>query len=182
VLETQRLLLEPLVQAHTSVIYKQLLDKRLYQFIPQDPPISLEVVEKRYLALSSRLSPDGEEIWLNWVLRLREPSLYIGMMEATVSSNRTAALAYMIFPLFWRQDYALEGCKQIINHLFKEYRVSVVTADIDTRNIASVHLVEALGMERMSTQNNADFFKGSASHEYHYKLVPSLASSYLSVR
>ena len=176
ILKTRRLLLEPLVPAHAKVIYEQLLDKRLYQFIPQDPPTSLQVVETRYLALSSRLSPDGQEVWLNWALRFREESVYVGMLEATVHADRTAALAYMIFPRFWRQGYALEGCSRIINHLFQDYGVSVVTADIDTRNMASIKLVEALGMKRVSTQTFADFFKGSVSHEYRYELVSSLTS------
>ena len=45
ILETPRLLLEPLVLAHASTIYEQLLDQRQYQFIPQSPPTSLQVVE-----------------------------------------------------------------------------------------------------------------------------------------
>ncbi|MBD6619212.1 GNAT family N-acetyltransferase [Komarekiella sp. 'clone 1'] len=171
IIETSRLLLEPLVPAHASVIYEQLLDKRLYQFIPQSPPISLQTVESRYLALSSRLSPDGQEGWLNWVIRFRESGVYIGTLQATVHANCTAAIAYTIFPLFWRQGYAKEGCSRVLEHLFEEYRVSFVTVDIDTRNIASIRLVEALGMKRTFTRTNADFFKGSVNDEYRYEAV-----------
>ena len=168
-------MLEPIVPAHAAAIYEQLLDRRLYQFIPQDPPTSLQVLETRY-QVSSRLSPDRREAWLNWALRRREENIYVGILEATVHADQTAALAYMIFPPFWRQGYAKEGCKRVINHLFQDYKVSVVTADIDTRNTASIKLVEALGMQRLSTQMNADFFKGSVSHEYRYALMPSSLS------
>jgi [ribosomal protein S5]-alanine N-acetyltransferase len=171
IIETSRLLLEPLVLDHALVIYEQLLDQRLYQFIPQSPPTSLQTLETRYLALSSRFSPDRQEAWLNWVIRFRESRVYVGTLEATVHASYTAAIAYTIFPLFWRQGYAKEGCSRVLEHLFKEYRVSVVTADIDTRNIASISLVEALGMKRSSTRTNADFFKGSVSHEYRYEMV-----------
>ena len=174
ILKTPRLLLEPLVLAHASTIYEQLLDQRLYQFIPQSPPTSLQVVETRYLALSSRLSPDGQEAWLNWVIRFREKSVYVGTLEATVHANSTAAIAYTIFPLFWRQGYAKEGCSRVLEHLCQEYRVSVAYADIDTRNIASISLVEALGFEHTSTRMNADFFKGAKSHEARYERVSSL--------
>jgi len=175
ILETRRLLLEPLVPAHAKAIYEQLLDKRQYEFIPQDPPTSLQVVERRFLALSSRLSPDGQEVWLNWVLRLHEARVYVGMLEATVYANRNAALGYMIFPQFWRQGYGLEGCSRSIKHLFQDYGVSVVTADIDTRNMASINLVEALGMKCVFTKTNADYFKGAVSHEYQYELVSPAA-------
>ena len=176
ILETRRLLLEPLVSAHAAGIYEQLLDRRLYQFIPQDPPTSLQVVETRYQALSSKLSPDGREAWLNWALRRREENIYVGILEATVHADQTAARAYMIFPPFWRQGYAKDGCERVVNYLFQNYEVSLVTADIDTRNTASIKLVEALGMQRLSTQMNADFFKGSISHEYRYALVSSSLS------
>ncbi len=176
ILETRRLLLEPLIPAHASVLYEQLLEPRQYEFIPQDPPTSLQALETRYQALSSRLSPSGQEAWLNWVVRLRFEGTYIGTLEATVYANCTATIAYMIFPPFWRQGYALEGCGCLLNHLFKDYGVSVVSAEIDTRNIASISLVEALGFKCVSTQTNADFFKGAVSHEYKYEWMSEFTS------
>jgi ribosomal-protein-alanine N-acetyltransferase len=51
--------------------------------------------------------------------------------------------------------------------------VSRVAAEIDTRNTASIHLVEALGFARVATTPGADFFKGAASDEYRYELSAS---------
>ena len=82
----------------------------------------------------------------------------------------------MIFPPFWRQGYALEGCGCLLNHLFQGYGVSVVTAEIDTRNLASISLVETLGFKHVSTQTNADFFKGAVSHELRYEYMSELTS------
>lgn len=173
ILETSRLQLEPLTSSHASLIYEQLQDERLYKFIPQNSPRSLQALETRYLTLSSRLSPNGQEVWLNWVMRLCD-IVYIGLLEATVYTNHTAELAYMIFPPFWQKGYAKEGCERVLEHLFKDYGVNQVTVNIDTRNIASIRLVEALGFEYVSTQADVDFFKGSTSHEYQYKRVSPL--------
>lgn len=174
-LETSRLLLEPLVASHAVHIYRELQDERLYQFIPQEPPISLQVLEARYRALSSRLSPGGQQAWLNWAVSLRAGT-YIGTLEATVYPNRTAAIAYMIFPPFWRQGYAKEGCLQLLNHLFNDYQVNLVAAEIDTRNVASIELIKSLGFKHVSTKENADFFKGCVSHEYRYECMSSFTS------
>jgi [ribosomal protein S5]-alanine N-acetyltransferase len=160
-LETSRLLLEPLVESHAVHIYRQLQDERLYQFIPQEPPISLQVLQTRYRTLSSRLSPDGQEAWLNWAVSLRQFGTYIGTLEATVYANQTAAIAYMIFPPFWQQGYA------------KDYQVNIVAAQIDTRNVASIELIKSLGFKRVFTKENADFFKGCVSHEYRYECMSS---------
>ncbi|WP_171975330.1 GNAT family N-acetyltransferase [Brasilonema sennae] len=172
-LEISRLLLEPLVESHAAHIYRQLQDESLYQFIPQEPPISLQVLQTRYRALSSRLSPDGQEVWLNWAIRLRQFGTYIGTLQATVYANQIAAIAYMIFPSFWQQGYAKEGCLRLLNHLFNDYQVKIVAAQIDTRNVASIELIKSLGFKYVSTKENADFFKGCVSHEYRYECMSS---------
>ena len=87
--------------------------------------------------------------------------------------DHTALLAYMIFPAFWRQGYAREGCARVLTHLFEDYRVSRVAAEIDTRNSSSIRLVEALGFARVATTPDADFFKGASSDEYRYELSAS---------
>ncbi len=40
VLETPRLLLEPLRAEHAGALFPLFRDARLYEFVPQDPPVS----------------------------------------------------------------------------------------------------------------------------------------------
>jgi ribosomal-protein-alanine N-acetyltransferase len=172
-LETPRLLLEPLAVSHATALFEALQAPALYTYIPQDPPSSLEALMARYAALASRRSPDGQEDWLNWALRQRKTGIYVGTVQATVRADHTALLAYMIFPAFWRQSYARESCARVLAHLFEDYYVGRVAAEIDTRNTASLRLVEALGFTRVATAPGADFFKGAASDEYRYELSAS---------
>lgn len=174
-LETGRLVLEPLLPEHAPLLFEGLADERLHRFIPTDAPESAEALETRYRKLSSRRSPDGAEVWLNFAMRLREEGTlpkasYVGMLEATVFPNRSAYIAYTVFVPFWRQGYAREGCARMLRHLLEDYRVLVVVAEMDTRNAASVSLVEALGFERVGTTLGADHFKGSVSDEHRYEL------------
>jgi RimJ/RimL family protein N-acetyltransferase len=170
VLKTPRLWIEPLIPAHAIRLYELLQDERLYEFIPQDPPASPQALEDRYVALSSRRSPDGREAWLNWALRGRRSGDYAGVLEATAHENLTATLAYMIFAPYQRRGLAAEACSRLLAHLFEDYRVSAVAAEIDTRNVASIALVESLGFERVAFHKDADHFKGSSSDEYRYEL------------
>jgi [ribosomal protein S5]-alanine N-acetyltransferase len=174
-LETERLLLEPLMPEHAALLFEDLADERLYRFIPTDTPESAEALERRYRKLSSRRSPDGSEVWLNFAMRLREEGTlpkasYVGMLEATVFPNRSAHIAYTVFVPFWRRGYAREGCARMLRHLLEDYGVRVVVAEMDTRNAASVSLAEALGFERVGTTLGADHFKGSVSDEHRYEL------------
>jgi RimJ/RimL family protein N-acetyltransferase len=171
ILETPRLLLEPLQISHALALYEPLQSVAIYEYIPLTPPASLEELANRYQRLSSRRSPDEQEVWLNWAMRERTENRYVGTLEATVYPDATASLAYILFPVFWRQGYAKEGCRRILDLLCKDYQIHTVSAEIDTRNSASIKLIESLGFRRVATTLHADFFKGATSHEYRYEYL-----------
>jgi [ribosomal protein S5]-alanine N-acetyltransferase len=173
-LETPRLLLEPILPAHAPMLNESLQDEELYQLIPQDPPPSLEALTDRYDFLSARRSPDGHEAWLNWAVRDKRSGDYVGTLEATVEEDPLAFIAYMVFVPYQRRGFAAEACRRLLEHLVDDYRVGVVAAEIDTRNTASIALVESLGFERVGFQKGADHFKGSTSDEYRYEIKDSV--------
>lgn len=168
-IQTARLVLDPLLPTHAAALFTALQDSRLYTYIPDDPPITLTALAARYRRLARRRSPDGREVWLNWVANLRGADQPIGAFQATIPPDGPALLAYMIFAPFQRQGYACEGMKAIVARLATVYGVRQVAAEIDTRNAASIALVERLGFTRVATQRNADTFKGATSDEYRYE-------------
>ncbi len=173
VLITNRLLLEPIHQRHAHDLYPILQDERIYRYIPDDPPVSVQVLEQRFQRWELRSSPSGDEIWLNWAVRLKEPVTYIGLVQVTVHSTRVAYLAYEFAPSSWGQGYATEACRTVLELLSLRYAVVDVLAELDTRNVASLKLLEGLGFERRSFQAGADVFKGRCSDEYTYGLATS---------
>lgn len=90
--------------------------------------------------------------------------------EATVYPDGTAAIAYIVFRSFRRQGFGSEGTRAVINHLFSDRGVTLIRASVDTRNTASIRLLEALSFKRMGTTLDADFFKGKTSNEHHYAI------------
>src|SRR6202171_4399454 len=80
---------------------------------------SSEALATRYQRLSSRRSPDGQQVWLNWAMSWRNEDRYVGTLQATISPDAAAYLAYILFPAFWRQGYAKVGCGRILDLLFK---------------------------------------------------------------
>lgn len=173
-LTTARLFLEPLNATHASALYPLLLDERLYTYIPQEPPSSVKAVSARYRRLATRRSPDGQQIWLNWVAYRRADQTFVGTFQATINPDQTALLAYMIFTQRQGQGYAREGGERVIEHLVRGYNVRLIVAEIDTRNRASIGVVESLGFARVAERLAADFFKGTVSDEYRYEYRPNL--------
>ncbi|MGQ5523366.1 GNAT family N-acetyltransferase [Chitinimonas sp. PSY-7] len=171
VLTTQRLTLEPITAAHAAQLLAGLSDEMLYQFIPQNPPASLEALQTRYKRLESRSSPDGDEWWLNWALRLTDGE-YVGVIDATVDEDNIATMGWFIFTQHQRKGYAKEAITKLREHLEGPFMAEAFKIFIDTRNAASVALMESLGFKREALIPNADNFKGSKSDEYRYTYVP----------
>jgi len=163
-----RLRLEPLCTAHAELIFEAQQDPIQYTYIPQDP-MSLADLQRRYAFLEKAQSPDGAEHWLNWIAvnGNNEP---VGTFQATVPPSREVSIAYSVFPAFWRQGFASEMGSVVIPHLFEHYEAQCIFAEIDTRNVASIKLVEGWGFRKTGFTAAADFFKGASSDEFRYEL------------
>lgn len=164
-LRAARLVLEPLVTAHAGLLCASFSDPLLYTFIPTDPPASIDALRRRYRRLEARRSPDGREQWLNRAMRLASAPIFVGLVEATMHADATASLAYFVFSDHARRGYGVEGAGGVVDHLFESLHVRAVRANIDTRNLASIRLVERLDFLPEKLILQADYFKGSASDE-----------------
>ena len=170
-LETKRLRLEPLTPHHARWLFPVLADARIYTYIPEDPLPDLDALTQRYQRLATRRSPSGTELWLNWAVRRTQEHDYIGTLQATVTADQHATIAYLLNPAFWGNGYAQESCRRLLSLLFDGYHLQEVQAEADTRNHASWTLLERLGFRRIGVRHAADHFKGSSSDEYIYALT-----------
>jgi len=158
-LKTSRLYIEPLVEKHAELLFELLQDHKIYTFIPEKPPASISALRKRYKLLEKRKSPSLPQIWLNWALRLRENGKYIGTLQATIDDNKTAFIAYVLSPKFWRQGLAFEACVKLLEFLFAEYQIIKIFADVDKNNKSSINLLTKLGFAiTMSRSSKSDYF------------------------
>jgi [ribosomal protein S5]-alanine N-acetyltransferase len=181
---TERLRLEPQLGSHAQVMMHVLSDARSHEFIPSDPPKDEAKLRERFEKLESRLSPDGAEYWLNWIVFLAEQALgtvaigtaaigtvVIGTVQASVYPEiKCADIAYLFHPDSWGKSYAREATQRMLAYLRNDLAVQTFTASVDTRNLASQRLLESLGFTQTNYVENADEFKGSVSHEYVYTL------------
>jgi len=163
-------LLEPLREQHADFLFDGLSDQALYRFIPQAPPEDNAHLKERFMRLARGTAPYSNEQWLNWAVKEKYGEQYVGLIEATVNSDKVAHLAYFIFRQFWQSGYATESCGRAIDHLRGEIGCKSIRAEVDTRNEGSIKLLEKLGFKQVAFNKDADIFKGSTSHEYVYEL------------
>jgi RimJ/RimL family protein N-acetyltransferase len=152
--------LEPQLASHAAELYAVISDPSLYEFIDDKEPVSAEALRQRLARLESCLSPDGTEHWLNWIVRNVAGEL-VGYVQATVTPDHSAEIAYVLGRAHWRRGYAFAACTAMIGELRKSYGVVRLTATLDPANAASLALLRKLGLG-LAWTNEADHEVGYA--------------------
>ncbi len=152
VIETGSLTLEPQTAAHAEEMFAVLSDPAIYEYENQPPP-SLEWLRTRFTKLESRLSANGREQWLNWVVRLPTSEL-IGYVQATVLPNDRAAIAYELSSAYWGRGLARQVVQAMISELVEHYRVHGLSSVLKRENLRSMRLLERLGFSLASPEQH----------------------------
>ncbi|MDQ2896809.1 MAG: GNAT family N-acetyltransferase [Actinomycetota bacterium] len=145
VLTTERLRLEPLQAPHADELAPVLNDPRLHEFIG-GRPLGVEALRDRYRHQVVGRSPDGQQLWLNWVVRELRQRRAIGVVQATVTSSPSRAeLAWTIEIESQGCGYAREAAGAIAAWLTQQ-GVEALIAHIHPRHVASEKVAQALGL------------------------------------
>jgi RimJ/RimL family protein N-acetyltransferase len=134
--------LEPQFASHAPVLFEVLSDPAIYEF-ENEPPPSLDFLRQRLRRLESRLSPDGRQQWLNWVVRLHSGDV-AGYVQATVHADGRAALAYVLGSRWWGQGVASRSVRAMIGELRDYHGAGDCYAILKSANARSHRLLQRL--------------------------------------
>lgn len=123
-------------------MFTVLSDPAIYEFEGEPPP-SVRWLKDRYLRLESRRSPDGEEQWLNWVIRLPDSRL-AGYVQASARRDGNSLIAYVLSSEHWGKGYGRHAAEAMIAELTSRYSTHTLWAVFKTRNFRSRRLLESL--------------------------------------
>jgi len=143
-IDSRTLRLEPLAVTHAGEMFEALSAQSIYDYMPGGPPSSAAALRERYAMLERGKSPDGRQIWLNWIIRLRSGKC-AGFVQATVYPGHTGDLAFVLAPEFWGRGVAIEACQAAIPHIARNFSVTGLFATVDPKNARSIRLLERLG-------------------------------------
>jgi RimJ/RimL family protein N-acetyltransferase len=147
--------LEPQLEAHAAEMFPLLCDPAIYEFEGEPPP-SLQALAAGYRRKESRRSPDGSEIWLNWVVRLQDGSL-TGYVQATVMPGGFAYVGYEFSSRYWRRGIATAALRAAFVELEREYRVDRLVALLKKANHRSLGLLRKLGFSEVPAEQWARY-------------------------
>ncbi len=169
-LPTLRLVLEPIRMHHAAEMVDVLRSPELYRYLPGDPP-TLEGLQALYRIWEGRISPDADELWLNWIARESIGGQAVGHFQAGLKATGEAYVGYTVGLAHQRRGYAFEALTEVFRFLRETLHAGPIQACVDDRNLASIKLVEKLRMEKTGRIEGADYFKGVRSDELVFELA-----------
>ena len=146
-LEADRLLLTPMVEGDGDALFALLKDPEIHVFRGGRPPASADDVRAKIRRRESRRSPGGDELWLNWTLRLKENQTVVGYVQAGVKEGQ-ADMAWVVGVPFQRQGFASEASRRVLEWLRDHLHVHEVRASIHPDHIASHTVARYIGLTK----------------------------------
>lgn len=171
-LHTALCTLEPQVEAHAAEMFEVLSDPAIYEF-ENVPPPSVERLAAGYRLRESRLSPDGSERWLNWIVRLPNQQA-AGYVQATVLASGASYVAYEFASRHWRQGIGSASVSAMLVELARSYDVHTFVAVLKTANHRSMGLLHHLGFVA-ATPAQAQAYEAEADETVMLRAAASLA-------
>ena len=147
VLETDRLVLEPLRVEHAEEMALVLSDEALHEFIGGRPE-SVDELRARYRRQARGVSDDGDEQWFNWVLRRRDTASLAGTVQATVlrdGDRVVAEVAWVVGIDYQGVGLAREAAVAMALWL-RSQGATVLVAHVHPDHAASAGVARALGL------------------------------------
>ena len=151
-IEAPGMTLEPQLAAHAREMFTVLCDPAIYLY-ENEPPPSVAWLRARFARLESRQSADGQEHWLNWVIRLPASQL-IGYVQATVHADGSADVAYVLCSAYWGRGLAGQAVQAMLGELSAQYPVRSFWAVLKRENQRSMRLLDRLGFALASSADH----------------------------
>jgi RimJ/RimL family protein N-acetyltransferase len=152
-LVTDRLVLTPLRIEDAETMVEVLADDRLHEFIGGRPPTRGEL-RTRYRMLTAG-SGDPDEVWLNWIVRLRDTDEPVGTVQATVAFGASAYVAWIIGVPWQGQGFATEAAVALAGWLRQE-GVPVLCAAIHPKHATSESVAARIGLLVTDEQDDGE--------------------------
>ncbi len=145
VLETSRLQLRPCQSEDIQLIHTLWTNDRIRFFLFDNRVISSDEAKSFVEDSLANFEQHGYGLWLVFI---RDMEHLVGFAGFLSSEEGTPSLIYGVHPDWWGYGYATEAASAVLSYALEKLALPKVRADVDEPNIASVRVLEKVGMRR----------------------------------
>lgn len=150
ILETKRLLLREFDEGDVGPFYLMGSDPAVIRYTG-DPGGGLTSLEHALEVLRTRPIADYRKYgYGRWACVLKSSGEVIGFAGLKfLPESGDVDLGYRLLPAYWGQGLATEACRAIMDHGRTRLRLGRIIAMVHPDNVASVRILEKLGLTRV---------------------------------
>jgi [ribosomal protein S5]-alanine N-acetyltransferase len=165
-----KLQLEKVTEAHAEMLYLQLSNPILYEYLEEEIPTLAALKQKFKFAALEKSPNNATMVWLKWVALVPQRQ-FVGVVEIGIFDDGYAEIGFMTFANYQQRGYAPAYCSKAIAIAQERFHLSSLYAAVNEQNYPSRKVVEKLGFEIDKVNQNAEFVKDKLSDELIYRLV-----------
>ena len=171
-LKTERLSIKPVKLADLGDIHQLHSIPEVDEFNTLGIPENIGITKKMLIALIADWEQKEIEKY-SFVIKLLGNNETIGMLAINLQSKKynAAEIWYKLNPKFWNKGYATEAVKEILNFGFNELKLHRIEAGCAIKNIASIKVLEKVGMKREGQKRQTLPLKSGWSDNYEYGIL-----------
>ena len=106
-------------------------------------------------------------------IRLMETEKFIGLIALKLGkpNYKIAEVWYKVQPFYWRKGYTTEALSALLKFGFKELQLHRIEAGCAVENIASIKVLEKVGMTREGSKRKVLPIRGQWVDNYQYAIL-----------
>lgn len=171
-LESERLILRPLIPEDTDFIFKHFSDPQVNQYLLDNPPVA-DYAEAEEI-VQFYLEPEGKS-YNRWGLMRKSDQRLIGTCGYHRWEKRyfRAEIGYDLSPDFWGKGYMREALSAAIGYGLERMYLNRIDALVYVDNMPSSGLLQRLGFKEEGILRDYFYLNGQFYDHYLFALLKS---------
>ncbi|NGP45885.1 GNAT family N-acetyltransferase [Bacillaceae bacterium SIJ1] len=169
VINTERLTLVPISQAHADVLFTYWSDDEVTRYMNIVPMKKIDEA-RQMIEMLDQYADQGNAVRYALVLGDGQVVGSVGL-NAIDTLNDGAEIGYDVGKPYWRQGYGKEALNALINFAFDTLQVNRLEAKVIPDNMPSLALLEKLGFEKEGCLREKEKTETGYSDLYLYSLL-----------
>lgn len=147
ILETQRLLLRPILESELSTLHAIFIEPYVRKYLCDGKIFSLQQVEEMRTESQKNFEEKRFGLWFVETKSEKEIIGFVGLWY--FFDEKQPQLVYALLPKATKKGYASEAATKILEYCFNELGYQYLLASCDQPNIESQKVAERIGMRKV---------------------------------
>lgn len=171
-IETERLKLLDLTQADLDDMFLLHSDEAVARYNTIGIPMDREITRKILAPLLEQTNNENKDDY-SWTIRDKHTDAFLGEIGISLAPARyqLATLHYSLLPEYWGNGFATEAAIGLIKYCFEELDLHRIEAGCAVDNLASIRVLEKLGMQQEGRKRKVLPLKEGWSDNYEFAIL-----------